>query len=39
VPPQKFDFLFFEEAERLVEAADPGWGAAILVGLRACFVR
>jgi len=34
VPPQKFDFLSFEEAERLVEAADAGWRAAILVGLR-----
>lgn len=38
VPPQKFDFLSFEEAERLVKAADPGWRTAILVGLR-CGLR
>lgn len=38
VPPQKFDFLSFEEAERLVNAADPEWRAAILVGLR-CGLR
>lgn len=34
VPPQKFDFLSFEEAERLVNAADREWRTAILVGLR-----
>jgi integrase len=38
VPPQKFDFLSFEEAGRLVDAADPEWRAAIVVGLR-CAVR
>jgi integrase len=35
VPPQDFDFLTFEEAERLVEAADAGqWRTMILVALR-----
>jgi integrase len=38
VPPQKFDFLSFEEAERLVKAADTEWRPAILVGLR-CGLR
>ena len=38
VPPQKFDFLSFEEAERLINAADAQWRPAILVGLR-CGLR
>jgi integrase len=38
VPPQKFDFLSFQEAERLVKAADTQWRPAILVGLR-CGLR
>ena len=38
VPPQKFDFLSFEEAERLVNAADAQWRPAILVALR-CGLR
>jgi integrase len=38
VPPQKFDFLSFEEAERLVKATDTSWRPAILVGLR-CGLR
>jgi integrase len=38
VPPQRFDFLSFEEAERLVKGADTEWGPAILVGLR-CGLR
>ena len=38
VPPQKFDFLSFEEAERLVKAADTQWRPAFLVGLR-CGLR
>lgn len=34
VPPTKFDFLTFEEAERLVAAASPLWRAMIIVALR-----
>ena len=35
VPEPEFDFLDFEEAERLVKAAEPGWDVAmILTGLR-----
>lgn len=34
VPPPTFDFFTFEEAERLVVAADPEWRAMVLVGLR-----
>lgn len=36
VPPNKFDFLTFEEADRLVAAgaADPEWRTMILFGLR-----
>lgn len=34
VPPQKFDFLSFEEADRLVAGADPEWRVAVLVALR-----
>jgi integrase len=35
VPKQRFDFLSFEEAGRLVEAADQEWRAMILTALRA----
>jgi integrase len=38
VPPQKFDFLSFEEAERLVNAGETAWRPAFLVGLR-CGLR
>lgn len=38
IPPQKFDFFSFEEAERIVPAADVQWRPAILVGLR-CGLR
>lgn len=35
VPPQKFDFLSREEAERLIHAArDPQWRAMVTVALR-----
>jgi integrase len=33
-PPPEFDFLTFEEAERLVVGADPEWRAMILVALK-----
>jgi integrase len=33
-PKPKFDFLTFEEAERLVAAAEPAWAAMIMVALR-----
>ena len=33
-PKSAFDFLDFEEADRLVEAADPEWSAAIIVALK-----
>ena len=35
VPEQKFDFLDFEEAERLLAGADEQWRPMILVGLKA----
>src|SRR5262249_37485515 len=35
VPKPEFDFLAFDEATRLVEAADQEWHAMILLGLRA----
>jgi integrase len=38
VPPQKFCFLSFEEAERLVAAAESVWRPAILIALR-CGLR
>ena len=34
LPKPAFDFLTFEEAERLSSAADPQWRALILVGLK-----
>lgn len=34
VPEPEFDFLDFNEAARLVKAADPEWRAMILLGLR-----
>ena len=34
VPPQKFDFLNFDEAEKLVDSADGMWKTMILVGLK-----
>jgi integrase len=34
VPKPKFDFLTFDEAERLVKAADGDWPTTILVALR-----
>ncbi len=34
VPAPAFDFLTFEEAERVVAAADPMWRPMILVGLK-----
>jgi integrase len=34
VPPIKFDFLTFEEAERLLAAADPEWRTMIMVALK-----
>jgi integrase len=37
-PEPPFDFLSFEEAERLVTAAEPEWRAMILVGLK-CGLR
>ncbi|MGA2450479.1 MAG: site-specific integrase [Polyangiaceae bacterium] len=33
-PPTKFDFLSFEEADRLVTAADPEWRTMIVVALK-----
>jgi integrase len=33
-PPSKFDFLTFEEAERLVAAAEPEWRMMIVVALK-----
>jgi integrase len=33
-PEPEFDFLDFEEAERLVAAADPDWRPMIVVGLK-----
>lgn len=33
-PPPEFDFLTFEEADRLIAAADPAWRVMILVGCR-----
>jgi len=33
VPPQKFDFLDFNEAERLLDAAEPAWVPIILTAL------
>jgi integrase len=33
-PPPAFDFLTFEEAERLVRAADPDWRPMIVTGLK-----
>lgn len=38
VPPPEFDFLDFDEARRLVLAADPEWQAMIMLGLR-CGLR
>lgn len=35
VPKQRFDFLTFEEAERLVAAADAEWRAMIVTALKA----
>ncbi len=37
-PEPEFDFLTFEEADRLVEAAEPDWRPMILVGLK-CGLR
>ena len=34
LPPNKFDFLTFEEADRLVAGADPEWRAMIMVALK-----
>jgi integrase len=34
LPPQEFDFLGFEEADRLITAADGQWGTMIAVALR-----
>lgn len=34
LPKPTFDFLTFEEAERLIDAADPQWRALILAGLK-----
>lgn len=34
VPPNKFDFLTFDEADRLVAAADPEWRTMIIVALK-----
>lgn len=34
-PKPEFDFLDFEEAERLLAGADPAWRPMILVGLKA----
>lgn len=35
VPPQSFDFFSFEEADRLIAAADPGqWRTMVLVALK-----
>jgi integrase len=34
VPPQKFDFLAFDEADRLIAGADPEWRAMVIVGAR-----
>jgi integrase len=34
LPPRKFDLLSFEEAERLVGAAEPDWRTMIVVALR-----
>ncbi|MBE7485945.1 MAG: site-specific integrase [Polyangiaceae bacterium] len=33
-PPPDFDFLTFEDADRLIAAADPGWRTMILVACR-----
>lgn len=33
-PPPAFEFLTFEEAERLVHAADPAWRPMIVTGLK-----
>jgi integrase len=33
-PPPMFDFLTFEEAERLVAGSSPGWRAMIVVALK-----
>ena len=33
LPQPAFDFLSFEEAERLVSAVEPGWRPLVLVGL------
>ena len=38
VPPPEFDFLDFDEARRIVLAADPEWHAMIMLGLR-CGLR
>ncbi len=38
VPPPEFDFLAFDEARRIVLAADPEWHAMIMLGLR-CGLR
>jgi integrase len=34
VPAQEFDFLDFEEADRLLAAVDEDWRAMVLVALR-----
>ncbi len=34
VPPQEFDFLTFEEADRLVAAADPSWRPMVLTAVK-----
>jgi len=34
LPPSKFDFLTFDEADRLVAAADPEWRTMIIVALK-----
>jgi integrase len=33
VPEQKFDFLSFEEADRLVAGADPQWRGMVIIAL------
>jgi integrase len=35
LPKPTFDFLTFEEAERLIDAAEPEW-RALLVALKTC---
>jgi integrase len=34
VPPEEFDFLDFEEADRLLAAVDAEWRTMVLVALR-----